>query len=178
MHEGTKVVKINKLQQLTYRFKSIRMADDDTFNKFYAKLNDIVNSAFNLVEVNMFYAKLNDIVNSTFNSGEVYEEPKSVRKILRSLIEDFRPMVTAIIENKDVNTIPVDELVGSLQTYESGLPKTNKSKSMVLKLVDDVDENVFDDEISSSEVEYLAKQFRNFLKNNNKMTRNKNFADH
>ena len=158
MHEGTKVVKINKLQQLTYRFKSIRMADDDTFNKFYAKLNDIVNSTFNL--------------------GEVYEEPKSVRKILRSLIEDFRPMVTTIIENKDVNTIPVYELVGSLQTYESGLPKTNKSKSMVLKLVDDVDENVFDDEISSSEVEYLAKQFRNFLKNNNKMARNKNFADH
>ena len=28
MHEGTKVVKINKLQQLTSRFESIRMSDD------------------------------------------------------------------------------------------------------------------------------------------------------
>ena len=45
------------------------MADDEIFYKFYAKLNDIVNSTFNL--------------------GEVYEEPKMVRKILRYLTEDL-----------------------------------------------------------------------------------------
>lgn len=55
-----------------------------------------------------------DIVNSAFNLGEVYEEPKIVRKILRSLTVDFMPKVTAITESKDVNTILVDELVGSL----------------------------------------------------------------
>ena len=49
---------------------------------------------------------------------------------------------------------------------------------MVLKSVDDVDDNAFDDEISSTEIAYLAKQFRNFLKNNNKIARNKNFVDH
>ena len=38
-----------------------------------------------------FYAKLNDIVNSTYNLGEIYDQPKIVKKILRSLIEDFRP---------------------------------------------------------------------------------------
>ena len=70
-----------------------------------------------------FYAKLNDIVNSTFNLGEVYDQPKIVRKILRSLTEDFRPQVTAITKRKDVVSIPVDELVGSLQSYESNLPK-------------------------------------------------------
>ena len=94
VHEGTKAVKINKLQQLTTRFESIRMSDDEFFAKFYAKLNDIVNSAYNL--------------------GEIYDQTKIVRKILRSLTEDFRPKVTAIIESKDVNSIPVDELVGSL----------------------------------------------------------------
>jgi len=46
VHEGIKAVKINKLQQLTSRFESIRMFDDDTFDKFFAKLNDIANSAF------------------------------------------------------------------------------------------------------------------------------------
>ena len=61
-----------------------------------------------------FYAKLNDIVNSTFNLGEVYDQPKIVRKILRTLTEDFRPKVTTIIESKDVDSILVDELVGSL----------------------------------------------------------------
>ena len=51
VHEGTKAVKINKLQQLTTRFESIRMSDDECFNEFYAKLNDIVNSAYNLDKI-------------------------------------------------------------------------------------------------------------------------------
>ena len=61
-----------------------------------------------------FYAKLNDIVNSTYNLGEIYDQPKIVRKILRSLIKNFRPKVTAMTESKDVDSIPVNELVGSL----------------------------------------------------------------
>ena len=154
VHEGIKVVKINKLQQLTTRFESIRMSDDESFDEFCAKLNDIVNSAYNL--------------------GEIYDQPKIVRKILRSLIEDFRPKVTNIIESKDVDSILVDEFVGSFQSYELHLPKTNKSKSMALKSVDDVDENGFDDELSATKIAYLAKNFRNFLRNNNRRTRGKN----
>ena len=76
VHETTKVVKINKLQQLTTRFESIRMSNDECFDEFYAKLNEIVNFAYNL--------------------GEIYNQPKIVRKILRSLTEDFRPKVTVI----------------------------------------------------------------------------------
>ena len=57
---------------------------------------------------------MNDIVNSAFNLGEVYDQPKIVRKILRLLTEDFRPKVTIITKTKDVNSIPVDELVESL----------------------------------------------------------------
>ena len=128
VHEGTKAVKINKLQQLTTIFESIRMSDDECFDEFYAKLNDIVNSTYNL--------------------GEIYDQPKIVRKIFRSLTEDFRLKVTAITESNDVDSISVDELVGSLQSYELDLPKTNKSKSMALKFVNDVDENGFDDELS------------------------------
>ena len=126
VYEGTKTVKINKLQQLTTRFKSIRMSDDECFYEFYAKLNDSVNSAYNL--------------------GEIYDQFKIVRKILRSLTEDFRPKVTVITESKNVDSIPVDKLVGSLQSYELDLPKTNKSKLMALNSVDDVDGNGFDHE--------------------------------
>ena len=117
------------------------MSNDEFFDEFYAKLNDIINSADNL--------------------GEIYDQPKIVRKILRSLIEDFRPKVTVIIESKDVDSIPTDELVGSLQSYELDLPKTSKSKSMVLKSVDDVDVSGFDDDLSTAEIAYLAKNFRN-----------------
>ena len=115
------------------------MSDDESFDEFYTKLNDIVNFAFNL--------------------GEVYDQPKIVRKILRSLTKDFRPKVIAIIESKDVDSIPIDELVGFLQSFESDLLKTNKFKSMALKSIDDVDECGFDDELSSTKIVYLAKNF-------------------
>ena len=45
---GTKAVKTVKLQRLTSSFEEIRMEDDEIFDEFYAKLKDIVNSAFNL----------------------------------------------------------------------------------------------------------------------------------
>ena len=51
VHEGTKVVNINKLQQLTTKFESIRMSNDECFDEFYTKLNDIVNSAYNLGKI-------------------------------------------------------------------------------------------------------------------------------
>ena len=70
------------------------MSDDEYFDEFYAKLNDIVNFSYNL--------------------DEIYYQPKIFRKILRSLTKDFRLKVTVMIESKDVDSIPVDELVGSL----------------------------------------------------------------
>ena len=73
--------------------------------------------------VDEFCAKFNDIVNSAYNLGEIYDQPKIVRKILRSLTENFRPKVIVITESKDVDSILVDELVRSLQSYELDLPK-------------------------------------------------------
>ena len=73
-----------------------------------------------------FYAKLKDIVNSTFNLGESIAEPKIVRKILRSLLKRFHVKITAIEEVKDIDRIPLTELVGNLQTYEMGLGSMGK----------------------------------------------------
>ena len=105
---------------------------------------------------------------------EIYDQHKIVRKILRFLTEDFTPKVTVITKSKDMDSIPINEFVGSLQSYELNLPKTNKSKSMDLKSVDDVDDNRFDDKLSSTKIAYLAKNFRNFLRNNNRKARSKN----
>ena len=49
-YEGTKAVKTVKLQWLTSSFEDIRMEEDETFDEFYVKLKDIVNSVFNLGE--------------------------------------------------------------------------------------------------------------------------------
>ena len=92
------------------------MEEDETFDEFYAKLKDIVNSAFNL--------------------GESIAESKIVRKILRSLTERFHAKVIATEEVKDIDKIPLTELVGNLQTYEVGLGlmgKGGKSRNLVLK---------------------------------------------
>ena len=133
------------------------MSCDESFDKFYAKLNDIINSAYNL--------------------GEVYDQSKIFRKILRSLTVTVKPKITVITESKDVDSIPIDELVGSLQSYQLDLPKTSKSKSMTLKSIDDVNVSEFDDELSATEIVYLVKNFRNFVRNNNRRARDKNNAE-
>ena len=109
-HEGINAMKVSKLQMLTSRFEKIMMEDHEKFGEFHEKLMDIVNSSFNLRE---------PIPNS-----------KVVRKILRYVPERFRATVTTIEESKDMDSLKVDELVGSLQTFEITLESPRKSKSL------------------------------------------------
>ena len=89
-------------------------------------------------------------MNSTFNLGETILEPKIVRKVLRSLLERFHAKIMAIEESKDIDKIPLTELVGNLQTYELGLSrigKSGKDKSMALKAKsNDMDESSDDED--------------------------------
>ena len=78
---------------------------------------------------------MNEVVVSKFNLGEKTEDSKIVRKILWSLPESFRAKVTAIEESKDLDDIKVQELIGSLQTYELSLPTQRKSKSFAPKTI-------------------------------------------
>ena len=48
-YEGTKTVKDTKLQMLTTRFEELKMGDDEAFDSFYGKLNEIV-IAFSISE--------------------------------------------------------------------------------------------------------------------------------
>ena len=45
---------------------------------------------------------------------------------------------------------------------------------MALKSIDEVDVSGFDDELSATKIVYLTKNFRNFLRNNNRRARGKN----
>ena len=55
-------MKDTKLQMLTTRFEELKMSEDESFDSFYSKLNEVVIGKFNL--------------------GEKMEEAKIVRKIL------------------------------------------------------------------------------------------------
>ena len=130
---GQKDVKDSKLQRLTTSFEEIKMEEDESFDEFYIKLKGIVNSAFNF--------------------GETIPEPKIMRKVLRSLLERFHAKITAIEESKDIDKIPLTELVGNLQTYELGLTRIgksgkSKSKSMALKAKSNNTYEFLDDEDS------------------------------
>ena len=125
------------------------MEEDESFDEFYAKLKDIVNSAFNL--------------------GETILEPKIVRKVLRSLSERFHVKIKTIKESKDIEKIPLTELVGNLQTYKLGLTRIGKSgkiKSMALKAKSSDTDESSDDEDSKMK-SYITKQFKKFIKNAN-----------
>ena len=142
-------VEDSKLQRLTTSFEEIKMEEDESFDEFYAKLKDIVHSAFNL--------------------GETIPEPKIVRKVLRSLPERFHAKIIAIEESKDIDKIPLTELVGNLQTYELRLTrigKTGKGKSMTLKAKSSETDESSDDEDSKMK-SYITRQFKKFIKNAN-----------
>ena len=113
-----------------------------------------------------FYSKLNEVVIGKFNLGEKTEDLKVVRKILCSLLESFRAKVTAIEESKDLDDIKVQELIGSLQTYELSLLSQRKSKSLALKTINERAEahDASDEDGVEKEVAYLAKNFQKFLK--------------
>ena len=70
------------------------MENDESFDEFYTKLKDIMNTAFYL--------------------GEIIPEPKIVRKVLKSLPERFHTKINAIEESKDIDKILLIELVGNL----------------------------------------------------------------
>ena len=61
-YEGTKKLKDTKLQMLTTKFEELKRSEDESFDFFYSKLNEVVISKFNL--------------------GEKIEDSKVVRKIL------------------------------------------------------------------------------------------------
>ena len=105
-----------------------------------------------------FYAKLKDIVNSVFNLGETIPKPKVVRKVLTSLLERFHAKITAIEESKDIDSIPLTALVGNLQTYELGLTRIGKGSNETDESSDDED---------SKMKSYITRQFKKFMKNAN-----------
>ena len=71
---------------LTTWFEELKMSEDESFDSFYNKLNEVVIGKFNL--------------------GEKTQDSKIVRKILRSLPESFRAKVIAL---KRVRTLMISK---------------------------------------------------------------------
>ena len=93
-----------------------------------------------------FCSNQNEVIIGKFNLGEKTEDSKVVR---------IRAKVTAIEESKVLDEIKIQELIGSLQTYELSLPNQRKSKSLALKTInerieahDSSDEDVIEKDVA------------------------------
>jgi lipoate-protein ligase A len=146
-YEGTKLVKSIKLQMLISKFEEIKMLEDETFGEFYSKMSDLRNQMVSL--------------------GKTVSDVKLIRKIIRSFPECFRIKVTTIEESKDLEKMKIEELVGSLQTYELSLPPVKKLKTIALKASKKKVEVSSGDDSEDEEkaVAMLAKNFERLMRN-------------
>jgi hypothetical protein len=142
-YEGTKLVKSAKLQMLISKFEEIKMLEDETFGEFYSKMSYLRNSMVSL--------------------GKPISDVKLIRKILRSLPKRFRIKVTTIEESKDLKEMKIEELVGSLQTYELSLPPVKKLKTIALKASKKKVEASSEDD-SEEEEKVVAMLAKNFIR--------------
>ncbi|KAK0595903.1 hypothetical protein LWI29_010946 [Acer saccharum] len=138
-NEGTKAVKKSRLQLLTSQFEVLQMGEEDKFVDFQDKLLDIANQCQAL---------------GTPISGE-----RLNWKILRSLPKRFKAKVTAIEESKDVDVMSIDELLGSLQTFEACMKPKVKNKGLALKVVKEASSSDDDEEMA-----LLVRKFRKFMR--------------
>ncbi|WJX55219.1 hypothetical protein P8452_41015 [Trifolium repens] len=148
-YEGTTKVKQSKIQHLTSKFEALRMKDDESIQDFHLSLLDIANSFEAL--------------------GEKMSDEKLSRKLLRSLPKRFDMKVTAIEEAHDISTTKMDELVGSLQTFEIVLDERGDKKNKSIAFVSNTDEgnDQTEDEEEDSiadAIAMLGKQFNKVLK--------------
>jgi ribosomal protein L12E/L44/L45/RPP1/RPP2 len=105
---------------------------------------------------------MSDLRNSMVSLGKPVSDVKLIQKILRSLPERFRIKVTTLEDMK------IEELVGSLQTYELSLPPVKKLKTIALKASKKWVEASSEEDSKEEEraVAMLAKNFRRLMRDN------------
>ena len=85
------------------------------------------------------FSRFMTIINELKSLGKIYTNADLVNKILRSLPKSWDPKVTAIQEAKDVETLPLEELIGSLMNhalnlwYKEVVADQEKKKIIALK---------------------------------------------
>jgi len=80
-----------------------------------------------------YVSRVETVVNQLGRNGETLPAYRVVEKILRSLTDDFDNIVCAIEEFKDLTTLSVEELAGSLEAHEQRRRKKKESLDQALQ---------------------------------------------
>ncbi|MQL88818.1 hypothetical protein Taro_021385 [Colocasia esculenta] len=135
IYEGTSEVKETKDNMLVSEYEAFKMKHDETISEMHGRLTLLTNGLK--------------------NQEKTYTEQELFRKILRSLTPVCHTKATVVEESRNLSTTFVDELIGSLMTYELGLKRAEedvkKKKPLALKASLGIKEATEESESSTSE---------------------------
>ncbi|CAM8931978.1 unnamed protein product [Rhodiola kirilowii] len=137
-YEGTDKVGNSRMQIVTTKFEEMKMKDSETILEFNARVLDLSNEAAAL--------------------GKPIDEERMASKVLKVLPPRFAMKVTASEEMHDITKLKLDELMGSLRTYEMNhnvQPKDVKGIALRAEVSEDMPE-------SACTTEQLAMMAQNF----------------
>ncbi|KAH9765776.1 hypothetical protein KPL70_001961 [Citrus sinensis] len=142
-----------------------RVSSCESANEIWHKL-EVVYEGTNLKLSMKAQTKFTDIVNTLGALGKTFSNSEKVKKIIRSLPKEWRPKRTAIEEAKDLNVLPIDDLIGSLISYEEDLAaeRGNEEKKKNIALKASKHESDEESELDEEEMDMLARRFRKLFK--------------
>ncbi|CAM8986471.1 unnamed protein product [Rhodiola kirilowii] len=136
--EGTDKVRNSRMQAVTTRFEEMKMKESETITEYNTRVLELSNEASAL--------------------GKPIDEERLASKVLRSLPPRFAMKVTAIEEMHDITTLKLDELMGSLRTYEINHDfQTREEKGIALKA--DITEDKLDSGCTTEQLAMMAQNF-------------------
>ncbi|KAH9680684.1 hypothetical protein KPL71_026646 [Citrus sinensis] len=146
VYEGTNQVKESKISRYTRQYELFQMEQNESVYSMYTRFTDIVNTLGAL--------------------GKTFSNSEKVKKIIRSLPKEWRPKRTAIEEANDLNILPIDDLIGSLISYEEDLAaeKGNEEKKKNIALKASKQESDEKSELDEEEMDMLARRFIKLFK--------------
>ncbi|CAL1382345.1 unnamed protein product [Linum trigynum] len=149
-YEGTSNIKESRIDLLVHDYEAFSMSKAEGIHEMYSRFTILINKLKGL--------------------GKTFQTKDLNRKILRSLPREWLPKRTAIEEAKNLSTLPISELIGSLLSHEHVLKQVSQEdekrsknlafKSKVIDYEQDSDmENDFEKEFA-----LVSKRFHRMLK--------------
>ncbi|GAV71086.1 zf-CCHC domain-containing protein/UBN2 domain-containing protein [Cephalotus follicularis] len=155
-YEGTNQVKEAKISMLVHDYEMFSMNENEDIKSMFSRFTNIINAL--------------QALDKTYSNSEM------VRKILRCLPKSWMLKVMTIEEAKNLNILPLEDLLGSLMTHELSMQKKDddaekekkKKKVVALKSSTLDNSNDDDDEDDNEDLALITRKLKKILANKRK----------